>query len=84
MNYLRLEDLNSNNCTEKNVRLHFPEFYDHLISTYPQLPNKERLYWFYHHLTSHPTCPVCGHPTVFINTKQGYRELRISKIINNT
>lgn len=68
----KLEDLNSNNCREKIMQMHYPEFYQYLIETYPQVPLfTEKLHWFYNRLKDFPKC-ACGNPVKFKNLRMGY------------
>lgn len=70
----KLENLNPSNCTAGSIEIHYPEFYKYIRETYKgDLTWTERLYWYYHNLTEHPVCPICGAPVKFINLKQGYR-----------
>lgn len=73
MNTPNIETLNSSNCTERSIKIHYSEFWEYLKSMYPDLSWPECLYWYYHKLSTFPVC-VCGNKTKFINFKQGYRE----------
>ena len=74
MDVPKLEDLNSSTCTERSIKLHYPEFYEYIISLYPEtLSWSEKLYWYYHDLQDYPKC-ICGNRTKFVNLKTGYRE----------
>ena len=74
MNTPKLEELNAATARTKYISSHYPEFYEHLMNDYPEdLTFGERLYWYYNHITTYPTCS-CGQRTNFINCKQGYRE----------
>ena len=83
MEYPELDKLNSSNCTERSMELHYPEFWKYIIENYHYGKWTERLYWFYHDLKEYPKCKVCGQPTKFINIKTGYREFCSSKCSNN-
>lgn len=83
MEYPKLEELNSSNCTERSIEIHYPEFWEYIIKNYHCEKWTERLYWFYHNLTDYPKCKVCGHPTKFINIKTGYREFCGYKCMNS-
>lgn len=68
-----LSSLKGNKCTQAYVSKHFPEFADHLISSFPEdLSWGERMWWYFHDLHSRPLCPVCGNPVSFINFSKGY------------
>lgn len=84
MKYPKLEDLNCNTCTEKSIKLHYPEFWKYLIETYPnELIWSERLYWFYHDLKDFPKCPVCGNKVNFTNFRIGYKIYCSRKCLNS-
>lgn len=84
MNYPIKENLNCNTCTEKSIKLHYPEFWEHLIKNYPpKLLWGERLYWFYNDLTDYPTCPICGEKVGFINFRVGYKTYCSRRCLNN-
>ena len=85
MEYPKLENLNSSNCTERSIELHYPDFWKYIIENYHHSTNwTERLYWFYHNLTDFPKCPICGERTKFINIKTGYREFCSTKCMNSS
>lgn len=81
MEYPKLSELNSGNCTAKSIQKHYPEFFEYLHLEYPVLQWSEKLYWFYHKLEDYPKC-VCGARTKFINFKKGYREFCGYKCMN--
>lgn len=84
MNYPIKENLNCNTCTEKSIKLHYPEFWEHLIKNYPsELLWGERLYWFYNDLTDYPICPMCGKKVGFINFRVGYKTYCSRRCLNN-
>lgn len=61
------------NHREATIRVHYKEFYDHLIQTFPEdLKWMEKVYWYYNKITSYPVCPTCGKRTKFINFNRGY------------
>ena len=85
MKYPKLEELNSSNCTERSIEIHYHEFWQYIIDNYHHSVNwTERLYWFYHKLTDFPRCPICGKPTKFVNIKTGYREFCSTKCMNSS
>lgn len=82
MNIPKLEELVGGACKEASIKLHYPEFYDYLLSTYPELTFKERIYWYYNNITERPRC-ICGNLTKFKNIKQGYQQYCSKKCLNN-
>ena len=55
------------------IRNNFPEFYNMIINKYPKdIKWPEKLYWYIHNISSHPTCPICNKPVKFIDLKHGY------------
>ena len=83
MKYPKLEDLNSSNCTERSIEIHYREFWEYITKIYKCEKWTERLYWFYHNLNDYPKCPVCGNVPKFINLKLGYREFCGYKCMNS-
>lgn len=72
MEYPKYENFNASNCTERSIRLHYPEFYSYLIETYTQCEKfTEKLYWFYNNIKDFPKCE-CGNDLKFKNLKVGY------------
>ena len=85
MNVLKLEDINSNTCTEKYISIHFPDFRKYLLDNYPNdLKWNERLYWFYHNITSYPVCPICGKRVEILSFGRGYKKYCSSKCSNSS
>ena len=82
MVYPKKEELNSSSCTERSIKKHYPEFYEMLVSKWPNLSHSERLYWFYSGIESIPLCKECGKPVKFINWKKGYSEFCCNKCVN--
>lgn len=81
----KFEDLNDSNCTARSMRIHYPEFYEYLMTKYPEeLKFTERLYWYYNNLNAPGYCIECGKPTKFINYKQGYRECCSAKCVSRS
>ena len=66
--------LGTQRCTSKYVRKRYPEFYEFLQQRYPGLTFSEQTFWYYHNLTEHPVCKICGNPTGYLNFKNGYRD----------
>ena len=74
MEYPKLEDLNPSSCTERSIRIHWPEFYEYIKYSYNWCSKfTESLYCFYHKLERVPKCE-CGNPLKFINLMQGYQK----------
>lgn len=83
MKYPKQEELNSSNCKERSIEIHYPEFYKYIIENYNCKTWNENLYWFYKDLKEYPGCPVCGKPTKFINVKKGYQVYCSKKCSNS-
>ena len=83
MDIPKLSELNCSTCTERSMRLHYPEFYQYLSSKYLELSWSEKLYWHYNGLEDFPRCPVCGNKTRFDGIKRGYREFCSLKCMNS-
>jgi G:T-mismatch repair DNA endonuclease (very short patch repair protein)/predicted nucleic acid-binding Zn ribbon protein len=78
------ENLNKTTCTEKYIKSHYNEFYQYILNNYPEeLTWSEKLYWYYHNITTHPTCPVCGKDINFISFNKGYQKYCSRKCSNN-
>ena len=80
----KLEELNCSNCTARSMKIHYPEFFDYLVNSYPDLTHSERLYWFYNNIKSKPVCKECGKPVKFVNYKYGYAEFCSNKCVNKS
>lgn len=59
---------------EKSIAIHYPEFHQYILNNYPEIPWKEKLYWYYNKLQTRPVCQTCGKATEFVNIKEGYRQ----------
>ena len=70
-----LEESPKGRCTERHIRVSFPEFYEELNGLYNEfnIPFREKLYWYFHNITQIPTCK-CGKPIKYINFIDGYLE----------
>lgn len=85
MKYPKQEDLNSSNCTERSIKIHYPDFYKYIIENYNECECwSEKLYWFYNDLKERPKCPICGNITKFQNFCQGYREFCSNKCLSKS
>ena len=80
----KFEDFNSSNCTERSIKLHYPDFYKYIIEHYDCELWSEKLYWYYKGLKEYPKCPMCGKLTKFQNLKQGYREFCSNKCLGKS
>ena len=49
---------------ETHFKLHYNEFYEYLINKYKDIDIsfQEKLYWYFHNITSQPVCKICGKP----------------------
>ena len=70
----KYEDLNSNNCREKIIKINYPEFYNYLNQRFTANKFTEKLYLYYNGLDTPPMCEVCGGEVAFVNMKGGYRK----------
>jgi len=61
----------------------WPEFYKHLITTYPGEPIPVALYMFYNNIPEHPKC-VCGNPLQYRSPKLGFRAFCSIKCATNS
>lgn len=75
----KYEDLNSNNCREKIIKINYPEFYNYLNQRFTVNKFTEKLYLYYNGLDTPPTCEVCGGEVKYINMRDGYRRFCSSK-----
>lgn len=66
-------------CTWKYIKKRYPELYEYLGTTYPDLSFSEKVYWYKHDLHEHPVCKTCGKPTAYINMTRGYHTYCCSK-----
>ena len=84
MEYPKIEQLNSNTCTERYMKMKYYDFWKYLISNYnDELKWSERLYWFYNNITEYPKCPICGRVPGFVNFKKGYKTYCSAKCSNS-
>lgn len=80
----KLEELNCSNCRASSMAIHYPEFFEYLEQTYPDLTHNERLYWYYNNITTRPVCNECGKETAFMNFRAGYREYCSNTCVNKS
>lgn len=85
-------NIHRTHLTRKCFSREHPEYYNYIISKYPDIDWKEAIYLDYNHL-QRPVCPICGRPVKFISLTAGYHiycssmcsgssEDRIRKIYN--
>ena len=80
----QIKDLNNRTCTEIYIKNHYFKFYQYILDNYPkELVWSEKLYWYFHNISTHPICPVCGKPVKFYNFIKGYRKYCSSKCNNS-
>ena len=69
-----INELSGRNNFNKFLKDNYSEFYQYLLNNYPEdLSMPQRLYWYYHNITTHPTCPVCGSTLRFYSFGKGYQ-----------
>ncbi len=59
-------------CTERHIKLRFPELYQELQKYDNCSKFTERLYRYYHNIQNNPICPICGKKVRFWNFIDGY------------
>ena len=74
LNFPKLGDIDSKHTSAQNVKSKWPEFYAYLISlNYPNdIKFSEKLYWYFHNISSYPVCKICGKQVSYINFTKGY------------
>ena len=73
MNIPDINTLKPAQCREVVIKKNYPDFYKFLNDNYPSdITFSEKMYWYYNNISSKPTCPYCGKPVGFINSKMGY------------
>ena len=71
-----IPDWNKVKKQEKTIKIHYPEFYNHLINNYPKdLSFIEKIYWYINNINDYPTCAVCGKRVTFKDSKHGYHKV---------
>ena len=71
-----IPDWNKVKKQEKTIKIHYPEFYEYLMSNYPHdLPFIEKIYWYINLINEHPVCAVCGNRVTFKDSKHGYHRV---------
>jgi G:T-mismatch repair DNA endonuclease (very short patch repair protein) len=67
------------------IRDNYFEFYQYILNHYPEdLSISQRLYWYYHDINNHPTCPICGKDLKFYSFKKGYQTFCSTKCLANS
>lgn len=64
-------NIHRTHLTRKCFSREHPEYYNYIVSKYPDIDWKEAVYLDYHHI-QRPLCPVCGNPAKFISITKGY------------
>jgi len=59
-------------CTERHVKIRFPDLYNILLQYDDCSKFTERLYRYYHNILIKPVCPICGKKVKFWNFIDGY------------
>ena len=84
MNIPKLEELDS--PKKKGIlymRKHYPEFAEYILKRYPHINKFNAGIYLYFHNMEHPTCPVCGKPTPFLDETRGFQKYCCSKCSNS-
>lgn len=76
-----ITDLNASKIQERYIRIHYPDFYNYLKESYPNLSHTERLYWYYHDIKEFPKCH-CGNPVKFLSFGRGYQKCCSNKCVS--
>ena len=74
---MKIPDFSSKNCNLYKIDYllkYYPDFYNHLITTFIEVDFKERLYMHIHEMNEIQHCPVCGKRLKFISITKGYRK----------
>ena len=73
---MKVPDITKMNLYEKreyNIKTNYPEFYEYLICTYPKdIKFSEKLWWYFHKISTYPVCEVCGKRLKFKDGYSGY------------
>ena len=67
---------------ERNIKVHYPEFYQFLIDNYNIYPGntiQEQMYMYYNDIHEPYKCETCGNPTKFLSFHKGYRRFCCGK-----
>lgn len=79
-----INTLNNSNIKEVSIKKHYPDFYEHLITNFPNdLTFGERLYWYFNNINAYPICPICGKRLKLYNALKGYHTYCCSKCSNS-
>jgi G:T-mismatch repair DNA endonuclease (very short patch repair protein)/predicted nucleic acid-binding Zn ribbon protein len=84
MNIPIFKNLTGITSTEKYIKSHYNEFYQYILNNYPEeLTWSEKLYWCYHNINAHPTCPICGKQLKYYSFQRGYHKYCSNKCEHN-
>ena len=85
MNAPELQELTRTNMIESCIKTRYPDFYKYIISNFPpDLKWSEKLYWYYHNISEHPKCVVCGADAPFHTLFSGYKKYCCRKCANES
>ena len=71
--------------SEKYMAKNYPDFYNFLISKYPQdLTFSEKIYWYTHNINDYPTCKLCGNRVKYAGPSRGYYQFCSSRCSNSS
>ena len=77
-------ELKGSQRRENYIKNKYPSFYKYLIDNYPNnISFKEKLYWYYNNIHSHPICEECKKLLKFRDGKIGYGKFCSSKCSAN-
>ena len=75
MQYPTYTEVKSKKYTQGWIHKEYPDFYSWINQKYSFCKYwGEKLYCFYNHIDSHPTCPICGKDLSFLDPQLGYRK----------
>ena len=72
MDIPKYEELNDANCQERSIKKHYPEFYEYLMTKFPEYTWGEKLALYYYGLEEPPRCVVCGKAVKFYSFRRGW------------
>ena len=65
------------------MRKHYPEFAEYILKRYPHINKFNAGIYLYFHNMEHPTCPMCGKPTPFLDESRGFQKYCCGKCANS-
>ena len=83
MDYPELKSLTKKMYSKQYISKYYPEFYEYLNNTFPNINIKEQLYLFFNGLSEPKKCKVCGKYTKLDSFTKGYRIYCSSKCCNS-